>query len=443
MKINCVLFLFLILFTSVYSQEGFVFDKDVRKVQIPFTLINNLIVIPIKVNGVTLNFLLDSGVEETILFGLEDNPDLNFYNSQKISLRGLGSEDNIEGLKTTNNILELDGLRAKEQLIYVVLDPYFNLSKQIGIPVNGIIGYHFFKDNLIDIEYAREKIIVYQNNIKNTKKVQRKFYRVPITIEEFKPYLMGFTEIDTIKVSTKMLLDVGNSDSVWLFQDLSEYIKVPIKNFDDYLGKGFSGDIEGKRAKIKSFSFDKFIFKSPIVGFPDSTSIKSVRMVKDRIGSVGGGILKRFSVVFDYKNEHLYLKKNSRYNEPFTYNKSGIELNNIGLKWIKETVKLETVPQSTYADFNSSSVKVTNDFNYKFKLKPVYQIVNIRKNSPAFKSGLRVGDVIVSINNLTIINQSLKKINEMFKPEDNKWFYVEIERKGKALKFAFELVDVL
>jgi hypothetical protein len=30
------------------------------------------------------------------------------------------------------------------------------------------------------------------------------------------------------------------------FQNVSDKIHVPIINFDDYLGKGFSGDVEGK-----------------------------------------------------------------------------------------------------------------------------------------------------------------------------------------------------
>jgi hypothetical protein len=49
-----------------------IFDsKEVNKVKIPFQLINNLVFIPINVNGVELTFL-DSGVKETILFSLEE-----------------------------------------------------------------------------------------------------------------------------------------------------------------------------------------------------------------------------------------------------------------------------------------------------------------------------------------------------------------------------------
>lgn len=443
MKKKCVFFLLLIAIMPVFAQEAFVFEKGIEKVTVPIILINNLVFIPIKVNGVALNFLLDTGVEETILFSLEDNPDVNFFNSEKISLRGLGSEEAIEGLKTTNNILELKGVRATRQLIYVILDQTFNLSSQIGIPVNGIIGYNFFRENLIRIDYGSKRVVVYKDNGANRKKIEKKFDRTTITVERFKPYLLGIADIDKTKIPVKMLIDTGNSDSVWLFQNLTDQVKVPSKSFEDFLGKGFSGDIEGKRARVTGFSFGKYTFKSPIVAFPDSSSIKNVRMVKDRSGSVGGEILKRFSVIFDYKNELLYLKKNSDFHQPFSYNKSGIEIKHNGIQWVKETVKLETVPISGAISFNNEGKNVTNDFKYKFELKPIYEIANIRKNSPAANSGLLAGDIIITINKAPVYHYSLQKLNELFKLEDNKIFHLEIERDGKVLKFSFQLTDDL
>jgi hypothetical protein len=442
MKKKCPFFLLLLIIMPVFGQDGFVFDKGVEKVSVPFVLINNLVFIPIKVNGVELNFLLDTGVEETILFSLEDNPSVSFYNSEKIFLRGLGSNEAIEGLKTTNNILELKGIKSNLQLIYVILDQSFNLSSQIGIPVNGIIGYQFFKDNLVRIDYKGKKVTIYKNNEINREKIEKKFNVTPITIERLKPYLIGNVVMNNSNVDVKLLIDTGNSDSVWLFQNLSEQIKVPAKNFEDYLGKGFSGDIDGKRARIKQFSFDKYDFDSPIIAFPDSTSLKSVRLVENRLGSIGGEILKRFLVVFDYKNQKMYLKRNSNFYEPFNYNKSGIEIKQNGLQWVQETVKLETVPMDGAVTFDSEGRNV-NNFKYKFQLKPVYEIANIRKKSPAAISGLRVGDIIITINKLPVYRYSLQKLIEMFKTEEDKWIYLEVERNEQILKFAFQLHDVL
>lgn len=443
MKIKCVFYLLILTIVPVFGQDGFVFDKGIEKVTVPFNLINNLVFIPIKVNGVELNFLLDTGVEETILFSLNDNPDVKFYNSEKIFLKGLGSEVAIEGLKTTNNILELPGVKSINQVVYVILDQSFNLSSHIGIPVNGIIGYQFFKNNLIRIDYSSKKLVVYKSGIDIRKKLDKKFKKTPIKIERFKPYLEGEVLLNDKVVSVKLLIDIGNSDSIWLFQNISSNIVVPTKNFDDFLGKGFSGDIEGKRARIKRFSFDNNQFFLPIVAFPDSSSIKSVRMVKDRIGSVGGEILRRFSVVFDYENEQLYLKKNANYNDPFTYNESGVEIQHNGLQWVKETVQMQTVTVDKGISFENTGKNITNEFKYKFVLKPIYEVSQVRKNSPADSSGLKVGDIIISINKKPTYLYSLSKINELFKTEEGKWIYLEVERNNQIFKFSFQLKDVL
>lgn len=443
MKKVVSVFFILVCVWPIFAQDGFKFNSKEDKVSIPFKLINNLIFIPIKVNGIELNFLLDSGVEETILFSLEDDKkEIKFYDVEKIMLRGLGSKDAIEGLKSTNNVLEIKGLKSENHLLYVILDDEFNLSSHVGIPVNGIIGYHFFKNNLVEINYERRRVVIHRDNKSNKKKIEKKFKKVAIAIERSKPYIINTITIDSVSFPAKLLIDLGNSDAVWLFQNRSKAIKVPSKNFEDYLGKGFSGDIEGKRARIAKFKMSEFEFLNPLVAFPDSSSIRNVKLVPGRVGSVGGEILKRFSVIFDYTNSLLYLKKNKEYYDPFTYNRSGVEIQHYGLQWVEETVSLETVARvSTDNPFQLKNR--TNDFKYKFKLKPIYEISHIRKNSPAANNGLQKGDIIVSINKNPAYRYSLQEINSLFKSEEEKWITLEIKRNNQILEFKFQLQDVL
>ncbi|MBF4516312.1 signal protein PDZ [Flavobacterium sp. ANB] len=440
MKKYIVLFFGLFVPFSLLAQNDFLIENHRNKVIIPFQLINNLIFIPIKVNGVELNFLLDSGVEETILFSMEEKQEVSFNNIEKIKLRGLGSEQEIEGLKSTNNVLETHGIKSSNHMVYIILDQSFNLSSHIGIPVNGIIGHKFFKNNLVEINYQRKKIIIHSNDEESRKKLDRKFRSVPITIERSKPYIYTTAVTDGTEIPAKLLIDIGNSDAFWVFEN--NRIKLPKKNFPDFLGKGFSGDIEGHRAKIEKFSIAGFDFKNPIVSFPDSTSIRNVKMVPDRIGSVGGEVLKRFTLVLDYADRKLYLKKNSKFSEPFTYNKSGITIQHNGLQWVQETVRLEMVQVATSINEADSNSKNDN-FRYKFLLKPVYEIVNIRKNSAAEKCGLQKGDIIVSINKVLPYRYSLQQINNLLKSENDTWINLEVERNSLILKFRFKLEDEL
>jgi PDZ domain len=441
MKKYFMLFFGLLTSFTLLAQGDFLIENRNKKVIIPFKLINNLVFIPIKVNGIELNFLLDSGVEETILFSMEERQEVSFKNIEKIKLRGLGSEEEIEGLKSTNNILETHGLKSSNHLVYIILDQSFNLSSHIGIPVNGIIGYKFFKNNIVEINYQKKRIVVYANNEETRKKLDKKFRTIPITIERSKPYIYAKAVVDTVTVPAKLLLDIGNSDAFWIFENSK--IKLPKKNFPDFLGKGFSGDIEGHRAKIDNFLIDEFNFRKPIVSFPDSSSIKNVNMVPDRIGSIGGEVLKRFTVVLDYADKKLYLKKNNKFSEPFTYNKSGITIQHNGLQWVQETVHLEMVKVAATLEEVQADNKKDGEFKYKFSLKPVYEIVNIRKNSAAEKCGLQKGDIIVSINKNVPYKYSLQQINALLKSEEDIWINLEVERNSVILKFRFKLEDEL
>ena len=435
-------FIFILLFWQVtlFGQSGFQFENNKDKIAIPFQLINNLVFIPLEVNGVPLNFLLDSGVDETILLSLDDKEEVSFHSVQKIKLKGLGSNEPIEGLKSSNNILSYKGLVDRHHDVFIVLDQSFNFSSHIGIPVNGIIGYNFFKDNIVEVNYDKKKVFVY----KDTKKIRKKMLKrsaSSIMIERNKPYLISDVAIANEQVPSKLLIDIGNSDALWLFENKEKKINMPNIKFEDYLGKGFSGDINGFRSKIGSVKINSFTFENPIVAFPDSISIKSVNKVVDRVGSLGGEILKRFNIIFDYSNNKIYFSKSHYFNDPFLYNMSGIELQNDGMQWVQETVNLQTVNLDNSYDGNGN--KAQNDFKLKFTLKPIFSIASVRKNSPAEASGLQVGDLIVSINNVEAYRYTLQSINNLLKSEEGKWLYFEVERNGKLLKCKFQLKSIL
>ena len=166
MLMKCILGLCLCLVTylSGYSQSNFQFKNNKKSVSIPFQLINNLIFIPITLNGETLTFLLDTGVEQTLLFSLDDKEKVSLFYLEKISIGGLGSDKAIEAFKSSQNKMESNGYVDESHELYLVLDQDFNFSSQVGIPVNGIIGYNFFKDYPVEINYEKKKVIVYSSD---------------------------------------------------------------------------------------------------------------------------------------------------------------------------------------------------------------------------------------------------------------------------------------
>ncbi|WP_300567948.1 aspartyl protease family protein [Flavobacterium sp.] len=433
------LFLLLTSFFTAFSQDGFQFPPNKNKVTVPFQLSNNLVLIPIEINGVTLNFLLDTGVEKTVLFSLEETDSLQFNNVEKIRIKGLGVGKSLDALYSRGNKVVINGLEDKNHEVYIILDQEVNFSAQLGIPVHGILGYHFFKHNFIEIDYKKKKLIIYKNKEVFSSKKLKQFDEIPISIELEKPYVEALVSLNDTEVNTKLLLDTGGSDAIWLFEN-KESIKLPKNNFDDFLGRGFSGNIYGKRSRIDKFKIGKHEVMSPTISFPDTLSLKNVNMVQGRNGSLGGEFFKRFDVIFDYANKKIYLKKNADFNEPFNYNMSGIEVQHNGLQWIKEEYQLKTRLVHEGLSFIDERPK---EIKYDFILKPLYEVTNVRPNSPAAIAGIQIGDILAKVNGNHAFKYKLQEINNLMQSEDGKWIYLEVERKDKLLKFRFQLKKIL
>ncbi|WP_293895651.1 aspartyl protease family protein [Flavobacterium sp.] len=433
------------LFFSVYtfSQSEFQINNLKNKVVIPFKFINNLIFIPVSINGEELTFLLDTGVEQTILFSLDEKNEVKLFDVEKLKLKGLGSKDAIDSYKSSRNKVEINDFVDYNHEIYIVLDQEFNFSSQVGIPVNGIIGYNFFKNHIVEINYDKKKITVYNHSHKKiNSKLQNKFIKESITIEDKKPYCISNIKMGEQTIPSKLLLDTGNSDAVWVFLNKTDKIKLPEKNIQDYLGRGFSGSVFGKRARLNCFEFGKKTFDFPLITFPDSTSVKSVNFVPNRMGSVGSEIISRFTIVFDYLNNAIYTKPNSQINLPFHFNMSGIEVEHSGLEWVKETLD-EKQNQGIKVFTDASEENLQNSLKIRFTLKPIFKIASVRAGSEAEKAGLKMGDRILKINHQLSHGYTIEMINELLKSEEGKTIEMEVERNNKTYKFKFQLKKII
>ena len=427
----------------INAQTGFQILDNKKKIEIPFKQINNLAFIDLKINEVNLTFLLDTGVAETLLFSLE-NKDISFENVEKVNFTGLGGSTYVEGIKSTKNTLKLNKeFIDKDHTIYIVLDEEFNFSSHVGIPVNGIIGYHFFKNQPIKIDFERHVITVYNEKFFNEKKL-KKFEKLPISIEGQKPYLV--TEVQQSKdfFPAKMLVDLGNSDALWLFPNRIPHFNYNRPNIDDFLGRGFNGDIYGKRSRIHAVKLGKSTLNEPIASMPSEESVKSMNFAKGRIGSIGSDILKRFTIVFDYPNNNLYIKKSKTVKDPFKFNMSGLDIKHDGMKWESDLVKVELpkLPESTNNDRGTTiRIQDASEFQYKFVLKPEYSVAGVRENSPGFLADIKKGDKLIEINGKKTSDMTLQQINEVFMSKEEKTITLKLLRNSLTLIKEFILKD--
>jgi len=425
------------------SQSKFkFFGSNDKETTIRFKMINNLIVIPVNVNGKSLSFILDTGVDKTILFNLSQNDSIGLNNVKKINLQGLGDGEPIEALLSKNNNMAIKNFISSTEDVYVILKDRFDVSGRMGVTVHGIIGHKIFKDAIVYINYAFNRITLYNPKYYKYKKC-RKCEEFPLQFYRNKPYINAKVRLDTIGnkfTDVKMLIDTGGSEAIWLFENTKKEIKTPINFFKDILGEGLSGTIYGNRSRIKGIKLGRFYIKNPTVSFLDSSSTYFARQFKARNGSIGGNILKRFKVWVDYRNKKIILKKSGSFIGGFEYNMSGLDVVYDGKILVKELVAATF--KDAFSDGNSETLQnntVSIVSNYRYRFKPSYRIKHVLKNSTAEAAGVLDNDVITRINGVGVHQYTLKQLLGKFQIGHNKKVRIHIKRDGVEMKFEFRL----
>jgi C-terminal processing protease CtpA/Prc len=118
-------------------------------------------------------------------------------------------------------------------------------------------------------------------------------------------------------------------------------------------------------------------------------------------GVIGGELLRRFKVIFDYAHNRMILEANESLTEPFEYDMSGIRLRAEG------------------EDFKTLKVR------------------RLVENSPATEAGVREGDVISAINGRPATELSLCEISKMFRQE-GKEYLLEIIRGAEKIQLTLK-----
>lgn len=378
-----------------------------RKTTVPFDLVNNLVIIPVFVNGSdTLKFILDTGVNATLVTSLDGVDSLLLSNTTRMELSGLGEGEPIIAIRSRNNVIETPGLAGFGQIIYLLEDDIFHLSLYMGMQVHGLLGHALFNNFVVEIDYKAQEVTFHDPK---TYRRKRRYEKIPLVIQNGKPYLEAtVADQKGEKKKLRLLIDTGASHALSLYsRDSSKVFEVPENNFHTFLGKGLTGDIYGEIAKMGSFKLGKYKLPSPVVSFPDPVDVEQALLLSNRDGSVGAEMLKRFHVIFDYPRKQMLIKRGANYKEPFRYNMSGIEL---------------------FTPFPGM---------------PYFQVAAVREGSEAEAVGIKVEDRLIEINGNPVTQYNLNDITRILQDKPGRNISLLIERNGILIKYDFTLKDTL
>lgn len=380
-----------------------------RWIKIPFELHANLIVVPIQINASdTLRFILDTGVSITLVTDPDVAKELNLAYARQVKIAGAGEGGDLTASVALGNTIRLGAVKADGQTILALSEDVLSLSDYIGVPIHGIFGYDIFKRFVVTIDFRYKEITLMLPE--RHKYTRREGTRIPISIEETKPYLEAMAILDdNQEVPIKVIIDTGAGHALSLDINSNESIRLPDKVVRAQLGRGLSGVINGNLGRLEGLKIGGFVLDNVVTSFPDPASF-GLKTASDigRQGNVGCELLRRFTVTFNYTDKYMALKPiKSRLKESFEHDMSGLALRAHGKEY-------------------------RNFF-----------IDRVEEDSPASIAGLMSGDEIVFVNNLPANKMMLSDLYKILQKKEGREVRLLVKRNNELIYTSFILKRII
>lgn len=261
-------------------------------------------------------------------------------------------------------------------------------KSQIGRETEGLVGYDFFEKFVVEIDYESKVMRLFDPK---TYHYSGAGESVPILVDQEarNPFLTAeITVQGAAPQRRKLLIDTGSNDAL----------------DDSFVAQSTGAKIEivGGVGLGKEFKFDAGEVSRLRLG---GVSFEDVDAGTGGVALVGGEILRRFTVIFDFAHARMILEPNQHLKDAFLFDASG--------------VTLRLAPES--GDFTVHSVM---------------------QGSPASDAGIREGDLIRSIDGLPSKRFTLRQAQSLFQRVGAE-HHLTVQRGNELLNFDIKLRKLL
>jgi len=360
-----------------------------KRVSIPFKLVRNLVIVQLRINSKgPFNFVMDTGVGGMVITDPDLLDSIGITTKRSIKLYGLGGQD-YEAYVIPHIQVRMPNISSFLMQAALLKNDPFGLSAYAGMPVHGLLGYDFFNSLAVRFNFTDSTMVVSRPE---NMRLLKKGIKIPITIEDKKPYLVANIKMpDGKMVASKLIIDLGAGHPLSL-EHLVQQNGMPVNFVAANLGMGLTGPVNGYISRVAEIELGKYKLKNVITSFPDMAYLKTQVNVTPRDGNLGIGLLKRFTIVLDYAGKAMYIKPGPYFKQPFEHDMSGMEYYFGG------------------ADFDHLIIG------------------RVEPDSPAYNVGLMPNDEITSINLKPVGKMSIEEIDDIFRSKDGRNLLLHVSR---------------
>ncbi len=187
---------------------------------------------------------------------------------------------------------------------------------------------------------------------------------------------------------TKFIIDLGAGHAISL-EKVADKTLYSQQLINANLGIGLNGLISGYKGRVKQIQIGKYKIKNVLASYPDDNGRVSI---VHRDGNLGVEVLKRFTLVFNYSGNEMYIKSNVEFKAPFEHDMSGLQYYAAG-KGYKHII-----------------------------------VERVEPGSPGDEAGICEDDEITAINFKPVADMTLEEIDQLFKSRNNRSLLLSIYR---------------
>jgi predicted aspartyl protease len=366
-------------------------------VTLPFDLIDNRIVINVRLNGKgPFRFIFDSGANAVIAPEVARELGLKIENLQRGG-GGVGEQVIERGEANISKIEVGDILLPAEEfgvISFADAKYVFGANR-----IDGIIGFPLFKRLVVKVDYERRQLTFTEPSgfvYKGLGTI------VPIDFDRHLPLVNG--ELDG--VSGVFVIDTGARSSLILYGPFIERNNLREKykaSFEGITGWGIGGPVRSQIVRVKTLKLGAVLVQNLIarLSLQKSGALTSA----NRAALVGPDVLKQFTTIFDYSRRQLIFEKNKQYGVPDSYDRSGMWFGHVG---------------------------------------DHFEVVDVIAGGPAAAAGIRVGDQILAIDGQDVRRLDLPAVRLRFRSESpKKRVRLVLRREGERREVSLTLRDLV
>jgi hypothetical protein len=325
---------------------------------LPLEPYNNLVFLNVRVNGSSPHsFLLDTGADTSVV---NETLAQTAHLSAKHSLFPITGTGAVSVKARLARHVELTVGEISLPRTTVVVVGLADLEARIGHEIGGIIGADLFNSFVVTVDRRSETLVLADPK---GSAYSGSGIAIPIRLSGDRPFVDArITPVGGVPFGARLVVDTGDSNAIGFHTPsvASHQLRAPTQPLVLHVSKGLNGDSRGWRGRLVSLTMGEISIDRPVASFSEETRGSDADSGYD--GVLGGEILRRFRITFDYSRRKMIFEPDQAIAEPYDIDMSGLTLSGRG------------------KDYKTVTVDYVDD------------------GSPAAASGLAIGDIVESVD---------------------------------------------